>query len=603
MQTILLVEDNELNRDMLGRRLKRRGFAVITAVDGQEGVSRARLDQPDLILMDMSLPVMDGWSATTRLKADPKTASIPVIALTAHAMVGDRDKALEVGCDDYDTKPVDIRRLLSKVETLMPQHCPSSGQEAVFVESPYTSELVKPLLQSVKRRDIPLNINKSKKLENVLAPTFGNVPSTHKILIVDNNEDASDALSRYLVRKGYEVVRTTSYESTRSVLQNSDVALVVISGAVSDVIAFETLRQIRQRHSLLELPVILITEQKRSKEVVRAFEMGVNDCVIIPYEFPVLLVRLKALLKTVRLSHSIPTVGIGAQVEVSQLQLGDSFRPIEILSNKPLSHIYIAQDLRKGRDPSVKLVHKIQLQINDRRVAETANEIFAKEVEALNVVRARGKILLPVDAFEKDGAFYIVSEYIEGSAFTIQTTEISPNDAWKVIRLTDEMLRKIEPLHNCGIIHHRISPSCFIVPKQQNSDLVLIDTGIENRLLLKLQEIYPVETFLSRNVANRLRPTLSNVQGRERVDLYSIGIIALQVLTGQPNPQVFEALRFKESRWAMFNSLNPALIEFLKKMICQEVEGAYTSIPSASRDLLKLWLTFNYSTGTSDAAE
>ena len=119
MPKILLVEDNEMNRDMLSRRLKRKGYEVVIAVDGAEGVSMTASENPDLVLMDMSLPVMDGWEATQQLKANPQTKSIPMIALTAHAMSGDREKALEVGCDDYDTKPIELRRLLSKMDALL----------------------------------------------------------------------------------------------------------------------------------------------------------------------------------------------------------------------------------------------------------------------------------------------------------------------------------------------------------------------------------------------------------------------------------------------------------------------------------------------------
>lgn len=119
MPRILLVEDNELNLDMLSRRLKRRKFEVLIAEDGQQGIEVARAERPDLILMDMSLPVLDGWEATRRLKADPEMRGIPVIALTAHAMAEDREKALAAGCDDYDTKPVELRRLLRKMAALM----------------------------------------------------------------------------------------------------------------------------------------------------------------------------------------------------------------------------------------------------------------------------------------------------------------------------------------------------------------------------------------------------------------------------------------------------------------------------------------------------
>jgi CheY-like chemotaxis protein len=119
MPKILLVEDNEMNRDMLSRRLARRGYEVVLAIDGASGVEMAQRHSPNLVLMDMSLPVLDGWEATRRLKADPATRHIPVIALTAHAMSSDHDKAIEAGCDDYDTKPVELPRLLSKIEALL----------------------------------------------------------------------------------------------------------------------------------------------------------------------------------------------------------------------------------------------------------------------------------------------------------------------------------------------------------------------------------------------------------------------------------------------------------------------------------------------------
>ena len=117
MAKILLVEDNELNRDMLSRRLMRRGFQVVMAEDGEKGVDMAGDHLPDLILLDMSLPVLDGWEVARRLKADPQTKDIPIIALTAHAMSGDREKAIEAGCDDYDTKPVEFNRLLEKMQS------------------------------------------------------------------------------------------------------------------------------------------------------------------------------------------------------------------------------------------------------------------------------------------------------------------------------------------------------------------------------------------------------------------------------------------------------------------------------------------------------
>ena len=130
MPKILLVEDNEMNRDMLSRRLQRKGYQVVLAVDGKSGLEMARTQAPDLVLMDMSLPVLDGWEATRRLKADAATQHIPVIALTAHAMSSDCEKALEAGCDDYDTKPVELRRLLGKIEAILSGGGMASGGES-----------------------------------------------------------------------------------------------------------------------------------------------------------------------------------------------------------------------------------------------------------------------------------------------------------------------------------------------------------------------------------------------------------------------------------------------------------------------------------------
>jgi CheY-like chemotaxis protein len=119
MRKILLVEDNEMNRDMLSRRLARKGYEVAIAVDGRQGVEMAQAAAYDVILMDMSLPEIDGWDATRQLRAAPATKSVPIIALTAHAMSGDREKAIEAGCDDYDTKPIELERLLGKIQTLL----------------------------------------------------------------------------------------------------------------------------------------------------------------------------------------------------------------------------------------------------------------------------------------------------------------------------------------------------------------------------------------------------------------------------------------------------------------------------------------------------
>jgi CheY-like chemotaxis protein len=141
MPTILLVEDHEMNRRMLSRRLHSRGYEVIFAVDGMEAITTARTQQPDLILMDMNLPEIDGWEATRALKADHATRSIPVIALTAHAMVSDRQKALAAGCDDYESKPIEFERLMAKVEAMVARDLGEHGKRAVSDVASSSSEV------------------------------------------------------------------------------------------------------------------------------------------------------------------------------------------------------------------------------------------------------------------------------------------------------------------------------------------------------------------------------------------------------------------------------------------------------------------------------
>lgn len=140
MTKILLVEDHEMNRDMLSRRLSRKGFEVLIAIDGSQGVSMATTECPDLILMDMSLPVIDGWEATRTLKANPATQAIPIIALTAHAMSGDREKCISAGCNDYDTKPIEFPRLLSKIETLL-AHDVARNEASIPASNPASNEV------------------------------------------------------------------------------------------------------------------------------------------------------------------------------------------------------------------------------------------------------------------------------------------------------------------------------------------------------------------------------------------------------------------------------------------------------------------------------
>ncbi len=558
--------------DMLGRRLRRRGYAVVTAIDGQAGILKAQTEQPDLILMDMSLPVMDGWSATAHLKAEAQTALIPIIALTAHAMVGDRSKAIAAGCDDYDTKPVELKRLLSKIEALLIQH--DQAQESPSLpEGQYDS----PAAQ------------KTESISGIQLSNPAINPAVNNVLIVDVHHSSSDWLNHDFAQMGLHPIWENSENSVLASLKHNAIELILLVAIVPE--SLNILHQIRENYSLLELPVIVIFAQNHREKIVQAFEMGANDYAVFPIDFPVLSVRIQALLKTVSLSRkSKPEITSEPTSDNVSPHPQELFRPIKVLIETPISKTFVAQDLR-DRDNPLKLVQKIQLPIHEPQVQRTAIEIFTHEIESLHSVKAQDKILLPIDILETEDTFYLISEYIEGSLFSIQSPAIIPGDEWKVIRLTDEILRKVEALHRSDIIHYNLSPSCFMIPKHQPGNLVLIDAGVVNRLLIGLQEIYPIQAFLPSNIA----PRCFHQQNGKQTDICAIGMIALQALTGKSDRQSLDILRFKESKWEMLDAMNVELVDFYKKMICKNINGAYTTIPSASRDLLKLWLNLNYS--------
>lgn len=582
MSKILLVEDNELNRDMLGRRLKRRGYELVAAVDGKEGVAKAQTDKPDLILMDMSLPIMDGWTATKKLKADPNTASIPVIALTAHAMVGDREHALAAGCDDYDTKPVEIKRLLGKIEVLLTaaQAIPAAPTSAEPIAA------VPPV-----ERSIPQSANGDR--------------AEGKILIVDDIEENRDMLSRRLFRKNYETILADSGEAALALLGTTNISLVLLDIMMPGIGGIETLRRIRQRFSRLELPVIMVTAKDSSEDIVQSFSLGANDYVTKPIDLSVLTARIQAQLKTIHLSPATaPAPEPVSEVVVSEPV--ERYRPIKVLAQTPISQTFTAQDLESSDQP-LKIVQKIELQTHDPKILETAKQLFADEIKQLAMIRQHDDILLPIDAYEEEGTFYLISEYVEGYPFAIADAGIQPGDARKTVRVTEAILRIIEILHYGNVSHYQLEPSCFIVPRQREGKLILIDLGVQNRLILKLKDIYPSETFLpaDEDSSPSLRTALDAIDQKAGIqtDIGAIGLIAMQMLTGEQDLRALEALRCDESKWLLFSTFNSDLVAFLKKMVCQTQQDAYTFVPDASRDILKLWFNLNYKEKTAQVAE
>ncbi|MEM9806503.1 MAG: response regulator, partial [Cyanobacteria bacterium P01_D01_bin.56] len=417
MAKILLVEDNELNRDMLSRRLRRRGYELSIAVDGAEAIAIASAQSFDLILMDMSLPVMDGWEATRRLKAQAHTQKVPIIALTAHAMRGDRDQALAAGCDDYDTKPIDLKRLLSKIKSFLsseqladasdkPKPVNSQAPATAPVVpikpvTPITTPAVFPITASTSERPItpidpaplvsdPIAAEAWRPIDSAPSPSaipaevdddpwtspvqpsvtapgsdswgpqiqssivisedetsvattvseFSSTPETESaaiinpdsdstvanvprnaaserrnnifrglpILVVDDNEDNRDMLSRRLTRRGYEAVVVESGEAALDyIATHPEVALVLLDIMMPGIDGIETLKRIRQDYSRNQLPVLMVTAKAQSDDMVKAFELGANDYITKPIDFAVTLARVETQLSIVKATKTTST--------------------------------------------------------------------------------------------------------------------------------------------------------------------------------------------------------------------------------------------------------------------------------------------------------
>jgi sigma-B regulation protein RsbU (phosphoserine phosphatase) len=274
MAKILLVDDSEPNRDMLARRLARKGHVVIQAGDGQQAVEMTRSESPDLILMDLNLPVLDGWTATRQIKTFPGTSRVPVIALTAHAMSGDRQKALQAGCDDYDTKPVDFPRLLGKIDALFksPAQTPPAPQEQV-----------ERVMAAEADRDDSDPATTTTSHENGVSG---------RVLVVDDTEANRAVAERWLRRKGFAVDTAADGYRALEMVQKAHYDVVLLDVMMPGMNGISVLRTLRESRSPTELPVIMATAKDASDDVVEALTLGANDYVTKPLDFPVLMARV-----------------------------------------------------------------------------------------------------------------------------------------------------------------------------------------------------------------------------------------------------------------------------------------------------------------------
>ncbi len=267
--TILIVEDNEMNRDMISRRLTKHGFQVSTAVDGEEGIRKARSELPQLILMDLGIPVIDGWEAMKRLRADPATSRIPIIVVSAHAMAEDREKALKSGADEYFAKPVEFKPLLERIEALT-VHPVGEGLTAQQGQQVY-----------------PVSISRT------AAGDF----SGHRVLVVDDNPDNRDMLSRRFQKKGLQVDIAETGAEALDKISTTTYDVVLLDILMPGMDGIEVLEKIRRIRTMVQLPVIMVTAKEGTEDLVHALEIGANDYITKPIDFSVAFARTRTQLQ------------------------------------------------------------------------------------------------------------------------------------------------------------------------------------------------------------------------------------------------------------------------------------------------------------------
>ena len=273
MAKVLIVEDNEMNRDMLSRRLTRRGYEVLVAIDGETGLEMARTLSPDLILMDMSLPGLDGWEATRLLRADPNFKSTPIIGLSAHAMSSDRDKAIQAGCDDYDTKPVELDRLLGKVEKWLAK-VPTAKPA---VAPPPVAAPVEAVVE------IPLAVPPP--------PT-----ASCKVLFVDDIEMNRDMLPRRLIRRGFEVVIATDGEQGIAMARSWMPDLILMDMSLPGLSGWEATKLLRAEAGTRKIWIIALPAHAMAADREQAIQAGCDDYDTKPVEIDRLLGKIDRLM-------------------------------------------------------------------------------------------------------------------------------------------------------------------------------------------------------------------------------------------------------------------------------------------------------------------
>ncbi len=601
MAKILLVEDNEMNRDMLSRRLHRKGYTVLFAEDGAEGVAKARSDNPDLILMDLDLPVMDGWEATRQLKRLEQTCRIPVIALTAHAMAGDREKALAAGCDDYDTKPVELKRLLPKIEALLlatgqkiPVATPAYPHAAKFSNSQAAGlEPVAGILASSLAPGVPPHLQSSlnRQTSNQASVQVRSISAPLSLLVVDDSSTNRSLLAHHLTQQGYEITTASRGQEALELIQTQTFNLVLLDVMMPGVSGLDVLAELRRQYSSSQLPIVMVTASDQSEDVVKALELGANDYITKPINFPVAQARIKSLLTMVESFWQQSRLEMDKVAPIQDPSLlSGRYKLIESLGSGGFGRTFLARDTQRPRAPVVVVKQLKPLQTSPRSM-ELARRLFKKEAETLERLKHE-QIPQLLAYFEENQEFYLVQDYIEGTVLEDELQHHSFAET-QVLGLIWSLVTVLEYIHRQNVIHRDIKPQ-NIIRCRSSKKYVLIDFGSVKELSLEIAE-GPKKTV---GIGSRGFAPPEQYAGRPRFssDIYAVGMVAIQALTGFYPDQLTESTATGGLMWQLPNvQVHQSVATIIDTMIRADFRERYQSATEVLRDLRRILEDFRQS--------
>jgi CheY-like chemotaxis protein len=607
MYTILLAEDNALNREMLSRRLERRGYRIIQVENGAEAIAQIQSTRPHLILMDLSMPVLDGWEATRRLKADPATRAIPIIALTAHAMIGDREKALAAGCDGFATKPVDLPKLLILIEDFQTKLSPAApAAPAPAPARPAPAPVAAPAASTVTR---------------------------NTLLVVDDNDLNREMLSRRLIKNGYQVVTAARGRDALEIIRRQEIDLVLLDIMMPEMNGLQVLAVIRETYTMLEMPVIMVTAKGQSDDMVTALKQGANDYVSKPIDFPVVLARIQTVLALrhnargsvgdravapppsapvvpalphgpapAPLSRSNPSSGShrssrpGAREDVSR-------GAQELAAGQLLGKCLLMEEIGRGSYGRVYRALHTSL-----KISVVVKILQANDHEALEAFKAEARILAQLNHpnivrimdFEDDAENpYVVLENVQGYSLAELIEQSGHVRLDRVLQIIFQTVAGLSAAQGIGIVHRDIKPGNILITR--SGEAKVADLGLA--LLVNSADRSSTAdgkagSATTVGTAAYMAPEQArdSSQVDHRADIYSLGVTFYQAVTGQLpfTGKTANSVLLKHASEApvpphrLVPALDPAVSRVILRMLEKDPDDRHPTYAELQADLADL---------------